>query len=240
MPEQLARDVFISHRGPDVKKELVSHIVDRLQRVGISVFVDYNLEKGCVSWPTILAHLRGAKCMLLLLTPRFEESPWCLEEVRVMAELREAVLPVYVDREPGSINEGCLRGAFDKFCKDVPDADAGIVKEWHAALENVSGISGWVHKHKDQCALPHLFSCACTRTLRLHRLQCFYFFLLPCRFEAQLVNELTAKLLRQFRPQARLPADYEVGLEKHLSCVEGLLKESKVMRRIRAAISQSS
>ena len=154
MPEQLACDVFVSHRGPDVKRELVSHIVDRLQRVGISVFVDYNMEKGCVSWPTILAHLRGAKRVLLLLTPQFEESPWCLEEVRVMAERREAVLPIFVDREPGYVNKGSLRSAFDAFCKDVPDAEAGAVQKWHAALESIAGISGWVHKHKTECALP--------------------------------------------------------------------------------------
>ena len=164
MPEQPARDVFISHRGPDVKRELVSHIVDRLQRVGISVFVDYNLEKGCVSWPTILAHLCGAKRVLLLLTPRFEESPWCLEEARVMVKRIKAVLPIYIDREPGSINEGCLQGAFGKFCQDVPNADAGIVREWHAALESVSGISGWMHKHKEECAPPQSHPCVCTDT----------------------------------------------------------------------------
>ena len=157
MPEQLARDVFVSHRGPDVKRELVSHIVDRLQRVGITVFVDYNLEKGCLSWPTILAHLRGAKRVLLVLTPHFEESPWCLEEVRVMAERLEAVLPIYVDREPGSINEGSLQHAFDKFRKDRPDADGAIVQQWLAALESVSGISAYLHKHKEMCVPSQRF-----------------------------------------------------------------------------------
>ena len=140
-----------------MKKELVSHIVDRLKRVGISVFVYYDLEKGCLSWPTILAHLRGAKRVLLVLMPRFEESPWCLEEVRVMAERPEAVLPIYVDREPGSVNEGCLQHAFDIFRKDRPDADGGIVQQWHAALKTVSGISAWMHKHKDMCAPPQRF-----------------------------------------------------------------------------------
>ena len=40
---------------------------------------------------------------------------------------------------------------------------------------------------------------------------------------------MTITLLRHFRPQARLPAEYEVGLEEHVSYVEGLLREKKVM-----------
>ena len=53
-----------------------------------------------------------------------------------------------------------------------------------------------------------------------------------CRFEAELVNELTAKLLRDFGTQARPPAEHEVGLEEHVAYVEGLLKEKKVTGHI--------
>ena len=152
-PEEQARDVFVSHRGPDVKKKLVSHVVSRLRRVSLSVFVDYDIEKGCVSWPTILAHLRGAKCVLLLLTPGFEESPWCLEELRVMAERREVVLPVFIDREPGKVNEGCLRRASIKFRPNQPDAQVSIAQQWRSALQSLSGVSGWVHKSEVKCVL---------------------------------------------------------------------------------------
>ena len=156
-PEVQACDVFVSHRGPDVKKKLVSHVVSRLQRVSLSVFVDYEIEKGCMSWPTILAHLRGAKCVLLLLTPGFEESPWCLEEVRVMAERSEAVLPVFMDREPGDVNEGSLRRASIKFRPDQPDAQANIAQQWRSAFKSLSGVAGWVHKSEVKCVLLHYY-----------------------------------------------------------------------------------
>ena len=52
-------------------------------------------------------------------------------------------------------------------------------------------------------------------------------FPVSCRFEAELVNELTAKLLRDFRMQARPPAKHEVGLEEHIAYVGGLLKKKK-------------
>ena len=118
-----ACDVFICHRGPEVKGNLVGHIKERLQRANLIVFVDYGMRKGVESWPHVLATLRGARGVLILLTPGFEESPWCLEEARaVAARLDEAraagarqsaVLPVFIDRE-ASWDEGKLRAAFQR------------------------------------------------------------------------------------------------------------------------------
>ena len=39
----LACDVFICHRGPEVKRSIVGHIKERLQRANLSVFVDYEM-----------------------------------------------------------------------------------------------------------------------------------------------------------------------------------------------------
>ena len=204
-PQECACEVFVSHRGPDVKRQLVSHLVTRLQRVNISVFVDYEIEKGREAWPTILAHLRGAQRVLLLLTPNFEESPWCLEEVRVMAERREAVLPVFVDRQPGDIHEGCLRHSSVISCPDQLDAQVSKAQEWRLALESLSGVAGWEHNSEKQCALPPrifiLLAQVCLLCIAL-LIYCVHF----CSFEAQLVDELTTKLLHEFRPYARLPA----------------------------------
>ena len=49
-----------------------------------------------------------------------------------------------------------------------------------------------------------------------------------CRFEAQLVDEVQTKLLRVFRPLARLPVEHEVGLQDKLSGLKQKLQESKV------------
>ena len=68
-------DVFICHRGPEVKRNLVGHIKERLQRANLIVFVDYELRKGVESWPSTLATLRGARRVLVLLTQALKSLP---------------------------------------------------------------------------------------------------------------------------------------------------------------------
>ena len=49
-----------------------------------------------------------------------------------------------------------------------------------------------------------------------------------CSSEVRLVDEVQAKLLRVFRPLARLPAEYEVGLRGKLPSLKQKLLEDKV------------
>lgn len=58
--------------------------------------------------------------MLLVLTPGFESSCWCMEEARVMAERHNSVLPIFYDREPGSWSEDDLKSSFEELCREVP------------------------------------------------------------------------------------------------------------------------
>ena len=69
--------MFISHRGPDTKFGLVGDIKARLERSNVKVFMDADLEAGNFAWDTILAKLRGAKTVLLVLSPKFQTSWWC-------------------------------------------------------------------------------------------------------------------------------------------------------------------
>ena len=161
-----ACDVFICHRGPTVKGNLVGHIKERLQRANLAVFVDYGMRKGVESWPHVVATLRGARGVLVLLTSDFEESPWCLEEVRAIAvrldEARAggarqvAALPVFIDRQ-ASWDQGKLLAAFTKLSaeKDFqqlhaeePVLAADMVAHWRRALDAVVRVSYLTHSFK--------------------------------------------------------------------------------------------
>ena len=153
-----ACDVFICHRGPEVKRSLVGHIKGSLQRANLTVFVDYELREGVMSWPHILATLRGARRVLILLTPAFEESPWCLEEARTAAARPDAVLPIFIDRE-ASWDAGKLRAALNEFMLDrdfhqlrakEPGLAAEIMMHWRTALDSVAGISYLTHKSESR------------------------------------------------------------------------------------------
>ena len=70
--------MFISHRGPDTKLGLVGHLFSRLERTHLDVFMDADLKPGDVAWDTIQAKLRGARTVLLVLSPKFQNSWWCV------------------------------------------------------------------------------------------------------------------------------------------------------------------
>lgn len=156
-------DIFICHRGPEAKGNIVGHIKERLQRANLIVFVDYEMRKAVDSWQHVLATLRGARRVLMLLTPSYEESPWCLEEARAAAARLDAVLPVFVDRKP-SWDEGKLRAASSEFSADrdfdqiragEPGLAANIVDIWCKALDSVARVSYMMHSSRCK---PHSLS----------------------------------------------------------------------------------
>ena len=180
-----ACDVFICHREPE--GNLVRHITERLQRANLIVSADNQMRKAGEPWPHVLATLRGVRGVLLLLTPGFEESPWCLEEARaVAARLDEArgnaaaqaaILPVFVGRGP-SWDEEKLLAAFVEFWAGPEHSDfaqqrakesdlaAGLVEHWREALRSVAPASYTMHSFEPcrceswQFTPFNCFSCA--------------------------------------------------------------------------------
>ena len=162
-----ACDVFICHHEREVEHKLVGRIKERLERANLVVSVDCEMRKGDHSWPHVLATLRNARGALILLTPGFEGSPWCLEEVRAVAARllgeeraagarQYAVLPVFIDRE-ASWDEGRLPAAFREFSAsrdfdqlraEEPGVAASVMEHWRTALDPVARTSYLTHSYK--------------------------------------------------------------------------------------------
>ena len=229
MAEPERYDVFVCHRS-ETKRKLVSHVKARLQRSSLRVFVDDELEKGCDSWPTILESLRGAQRVLIILSPDFESSPWCLEELWAATQrpnFRSTILPVFYDREPDDVDDAKLHAAWGEYkqsCVGPLVTRDGVLQRWHKALQDVSGISGWVFKSATECdpvlqgqLLPYIMRSS---------VDCAHF--CGIREEAKLVDEVQAKLLHIFRAQARLPAEHAVGLETRVAELKQKLQAGQV------------
>ena len=221
-----ACDVFICHRGPQVKGNLVGHIRERLQRANLTVFVDYGMRKGVESWAHVLATLRGARGVLLLMTGDFEESPWCLEETRaVAARLDEGrmagaqqgfVLPVFIDRET-RWNEGKLGAAFIEFSADrdfealraeEPELAGDIVRHWRNALDPVARTSYMTHSFESRrYNLKHSYMCLLVSSTPVpqHRR-------VACSFDVDLVDKVQQHFLDIFYPLSRPAIEHEVEL----------------------------
>ena len=121
------------------------------------------MREGGVPWLRVLATLRGARGVLLLLTPGFEGSPWCLEQARAVAarldQARSAAarqsagLPIFVGKE-ASWDEGKLPAAFAEFSADSdfaqqraeePGLAADMLEHWRKTLRSVAYASHFMH-----------------------------------------------------------------------------------------------
>ena len=95
-------DVFLSHRGPDVKRHFCAFLEEALKRAGVRAFVDESdLVMGDDSWSTMQQKLETAELVLPVFSSGYVQSSWCLDELELMMRKPANVLPVYYDAWPG-------------------------------------------------------------------------------------------------------------------------------------------
>ncbi|KAH9289149.1 hypothetical protein KI387_033266, partial [Taxus chinensis] len=138
--------VFLNHRGPDVKNTLATTIFHSLQNTGINVFFDKTeFQAGQELLPTIIQAIRTASVHIAILSRRYAESPWCLDELSLMLESGGLILPVFYHVPPGDLvrlqyGKGKYAKAFAS--KRFQGYDADRLQRWRESLQRVSNISG--------------------------------------------------------------------------------------------------
>ncbi|MED6111315.1 hypothetical protein PIB30_051307 [Stylosanthes scabra] len=74
--------VFLSFRGEDTRTGFTSHLYAALTRKGITTYKDdYNLRKGDVISHELLKAIEDSMFALIVLSPNYASSPWCLDEL---------------------------------------------------------------------------------------------------------------------------------------------------------------
>ena len=122
------------------------------------MFLDKDdLHLGEQSWQKILQALTTARIVLVVISPGFQRSAWCLEELRIALLRPGTVRIVYWDMEPGDLDEPALAEAAEKYegCSRLHDSPvplAGLpVEVWRRALDEAAALTGKVHKKSSQC-----------------------------------------------------------------------------------------
>jgi hypothetical protein len=78
-------DVFINHRGKDVKKSLASLLYHSLQYMGLHVFLDFKeFDLGDNIPDKIQYAILSASVHIAIFSENYAQSPWCLAELTVM------------------------------------------------------------------------------------------------------------------------------------------------------------
>lgn len=144
MGELTHHDVFLNHRGPNLKKKFVSHLEAALRRAGHYPFLDAkSLVKGEHAFSSINEALTGVLVHVAIFSPRYAESKYCLNELCALLETQKPVIPVFYNVDPENsryTKVGPFAKAFRKHEKRGRDED---VLRWRAALLEVAAITAF-------------------------------------------------------------------------------------------------
>lgn len=152
----LTFDVFLSFRGPDVRKTFVDHLFAALCRARFRTFKDdYGIEIGEDIGPELERAIRESRVSIIVFSKNYASSAWCLNELLLILECRRTygheVVPVFYDVQPFELKKqtGSFEEAFAAHEKRI-NSETGEQKEalmdkvgrWRAALTEVAGLFG--------------------------------------------------------------------------------------------------
>ncbi|XP_050371149.1 disease resistance protein At4g27190-like isoform X1 [Argentina anserina] len=145
-------DVFLSFRGPDTRRGIVSQLYGQLQKNGgIKTFMDDpDLQVGESISPTLLKAIEESRFAIVVLSPNYASSPWCLDELATICECMKEenrILPVFYDVEPSDVRH--RKRSFEKAFKEHESSrrHTDKVQRWKEALQKVASFSGWDMKN---------------------------------------------------------------------------------------------
>eukprot|EP00253_Pinus_taeda_P001683 PITA_01683 len=186
--------VFLNHRGPDVKKGLATLIYDRLKDLGLSVFLDEKeLEGGEELDPQIEGAIRTACVHVAIFSPNYAQSRWCLHELVLMREQMlksgSTIIPVFYKVEPAEV-----RWASGEYAQHLGKLerrhDPKTIEKWRSTLSTVANIVGFELKDKE---------------------------------ESQLVQEVVQQVVKKARKLPLDVAKYPTGLDEKIKDVDRTL-----------------
>lgn len=143
-------DVFINHRGPDVKLTFAAHLEEALCNAGFHPFLDAkSIGQGRHVFNSIDEALSDACVHVAIFSRRYAESKYCLQELCDMLQTQKVILPVFYDVQPKDlkdVDQGPYAPAFQKHrkCRKVEE-----MKQWRKALREVADHRGFT---KDEFA----------------------------------------------------------------------------------------
>ncbi|XP_052211409.1 disease resistance protein RPV1-like [Diospyros lotus] len=156
LPLQRKYDVFLSFRGLDSRKNIISHLQAALKRNGFRTFKDdKNLDRGKDIEAGLFEAIENSSMSIVVFSKNYFASKWCLAELEKIMEysknLHHIVIPIFVDIEPSDIRKlkGSIAETLAKHEEEVPK-----MENWRATLTEVASLAGFVsNSDKDEASL---------------------------------------------------------------------------------------
>lgn len=145
-------DVFINHRGPDIKDTFATALYQSLADRGVRAFLDKSeMQVGHNITLQLEDAIRDANVHVAIFTPKYAESNWCLDELLLMVESVESrgttLIPVFHSIKPadlrwtGEDKSGPYAVALRKL-DEKRRYGSEKIQDWRNALSYVADKSG--------------------------------------------------------------------------------------------------
>ncbi|BAB11393.1 disease resistance protein RPS4 [Arabidopsis thaliana] len=135
--------VFINFRGAELRHKFISHLLKALERERINVFIDTRETMG-TGLENLFQRIQESKIAIVVISSRYTESQWCLNELVKIKECVEAgtlvVFPVFYKVDVKIVR--FLTGSFGEKLETLVLRHSERYEPWKQALEFVTSKTG--------------------------------------------------------------------------------------------------
>lgn len=138
-------DVFLSFRGEDTRRNIVSHLHKELVNRGVVVTFkdDKRVEIGDSISEEISRAIQDSRFALVILSKNYASSSWCLDELLMIMDLHLKkeikVVPIFYGVDPSHVRHQTGSFTFEKY---QGSEMANKVTNWREALTRIASIAG--------------------------------------------------------------------------------------------------
>ncbi|XP_029125539.1 TMV resistance protein N [Cajanus cajan] len=146
-------EVFLSFRGEDTRMNFTSHLHEALKKKEVETFIDYELRKGDEISPALIQAIGNSLVSIVILSPNYASSKWCLEELSKILECRkkqgQMVIPVFYNIDPSHVRK--QTGSYEQaFAKHKEESN---YNKWKASLNEIANLAGWDSQNRTESEL---------------------------------------------------------------------------------------
>ena len=154
-------EVFINHRGVDVKATLAQQLYESLQQKGIRAYLDAEETELGDYFPSAIRNaISSARVHIAIFSPRYAESAWCLAELALMYQTKARIIPLFYNVQPSDfrhIKNGqpsefrhIKNEVVKAFSKHQSRYTNDVIQKWKECLHIVSEINGYELSEKNE------------------------------------------------------------------------------------------
>jgi len=119
-------------------------LYESLHKQGVRAFMDdEGLDRGDHIATTLLEAIDDSAASIVIISPKYAESHWCLDELNRICDLQRLIIPVFYKVDPSDVRKQI--GPFEKGFKDLQNRfGEDKISKWRRSMLKIGGLAGLV------------------------------------------------------------------------------------------------